>query len=1289
MFNVFISQEAGPKKFTAEVKVLEKQLVAIFDAIRDHVRANIYQIAKLGNPKPKDFVAKLSKKEGFTCEYYIGSVPFTLMPAKCARDITGGEEGLEIYDDFIENKMVWHASDAFKEESEEIAARILVELIDACEEDGQGGTSSSSKCPASKNKDGYSMKDSSSNSNKRSVSENDTSSSKKAKDNVSCESPVPAGRGNGLSLQLHSAAHVSGFDQMSPLQVATLNSLLTGKALPSPNKALPSPDAEEVDAEFDEAYEQKEREILHQQQQNQVVSLHSPKGGSFISESNNNYSSADSDSGSVSNFSDDDDEDEEAEEGIGPIHYVPALNFDSKKAYSFPSDDSDIMNVEFTTFVLSRDVFEKAKSTDMTKVIKRRPGAAVVKKKRESYGPAKTTRAPRSRTAELVAIYNIHNLSSCTDLVTGVVEELKLSSDQRHVKVKAATDKFVDFLVQHVKEEVARDFLFESKCVELICQIRSTLRVHNSDYIMIPWVEILGRIGARIRESFKRYCGMIRDKYLDKIRDNYHAKIANDEQVEDALSVKMEKKVCKDSMLAFTKKYDKKVNNTVHSTGQKLVDLMLGAQHIARADTKVKKVKKWNFFSTIVTTFQVENDRPLVEESTLIASPVDDADVMDHVAATIALPPSASSSNQVQLGTSSPGERRVAVEEALNCAVPRVEGTFACSTPSFDLLSAMFQKCDFNSNEIKQLVLISRTKDPYAKYPVSNEESLKYFTKLQLTRMTKKNTPEPASNPLVPAPDSSLVAVDVSPQSSTSALFSTHPSAVTTTQGSNLTNSTEIKREDSGVESTFSQLKLQDSSSSVTALTSPRMESPITQMKLPDSSASSAMVDAALLTPQKRISILDGESRSSPYIADRIWESLRTLMKALTWNVTASWGRFTCILMKNTPPHEGVPQRAMEFYKSVLNILELMEADRAAEPEFTLLHAHLYVSYKSGDCSNTLGNGYCYYTSVYQALLNERSGYTMPVEELKDAVLMFHSADCSDEDRAVFQDHLARVKEGIKSDTEDRHKAHLARAEGAKHSYQTQSRGEGLDLGFWGVGEWIAETDVACTLFEAITPNHLPSGMHCNASKLPAGKQAYLSASSHVRGEVLQITSWKDIETVMTGHIPNFIVHNVNHFFIVDNPTASDCKEAFTCLRTKIADDLRLKLAKIQGLKDIVALVKKKLHGEKLTADDQRDGVDLLFSAKKAVLSTASVPELVDIAMQDDIEQSTALQAEVERLKAKMLKMGVMIKQLRNENAKLSGEKVAKRDNTSASSQNTSYDAVGALAHSEGTPLRA
>ncbi len=288
-------------------------------------------------------------------------------------------------------------------------------------------------------------------------------------------------------------------------------------------------------------------------------------------------------------------------------------------------------------------------------------------------------------------------------------------------------------------------------------------------------------------------------------------------------------------------------------------------------------------------------------------------------------------------------------------------------------------------------------------------------------------------------------------------------------------------------------------------------------------------------------------------------DSLRRLIKQLLEFLLAGlteFDEYLCIEIKNSAyamfgnTNEGLVL-LIDLLKFALEISSGLSPDFTQRECFKLLRATIYVPYAAGDSQNTIGNGYCYYVSTFQAKERERSEYTMSVEDMSEfAAPLFQ--DPSDPDVVLlvekFRDHLSSLYDCLrKEDPTAVEAGHMAKVQRVMNVY-AENPDVGIEQDLYGHLEWVTELDFNVSVFSSV---HLKSDL--------VGRWAKLAASSHIpraNGDKGTFCTFEELENFFRVP-PNFIAWMLPHFFTIFSPSQTVMQSSFVTLVGRLVDRIK------------------------------------------------------------------------------------------------------------------------------------
>jgi hypothetical protein len=226
-------------------------------------------------------------------------------------------------------------------------------------------------------------------------------------------------------------------------------------------------------------------------------------------------------------------------------------------------------------------------------------------------------------------------------------------------------------------------------------------------------------------------------------------------------------------------------------------------------------------------------------------------------------------------------------------------------------------------------------------------------------------------------------------------------------------------------------------------------------------------------------------------------------------------------------------------------------------PYFKSLSCVMLIPFSLEDQYNIIGDGYCFYRSLFILSLRDESGHRLSAEELKAFDLMLKSSgEEGDKLRTQFQDFLTRLEDLF---PDPKAKAKVAAASCTFTNLKTY-----LDERFWGGSDSVPFLDFACTAFsyskeESLHLTGCWAKMYC--SSVPGMVNGRDTVNYNDVGSAYSLSDV--LAVVMRPH--NWLLHKQVHFFIADHPSVETHLKAFSAQMSSILSELRLRLAASKG----------------------------------------------------------------------------------------------------------------------------
>jgi hypothetical protein len=312
-------------------------------------------------------------------------------------------------------------------------------------------------------------------------------------------------------------------------------------------------------------------------------------------------------------------------------------------------------------------------------------------------------------------------------------------------------------------------------------------------------------------------------------------------------------------------------------------------------------------------------------------------------------------------------------------------------------------------------------------------------------------------------------------------------------------------------------------------------------------------------------SISAGPSSSDVVISDGELEdgregSLRRLVKQLLEFLLAGLtekDEHLCVEIKNSAyaMYDGTNQGLVlliDLLKFSLGVFDFTQRE-----SFKVLRAAVYVPFVAGDSQNTIGNGYCYYVSTFQAKERERSDYSMSVQDMSEfAAPLFHDAAGPDVAPLVdkFQDHLSSLYDCLQREAPTAVEAgHMAKVKRVMDVY-AEFPDVAIEQDLYGHLEWVTELDFNVSVFSTV---HLKADLK--------GCWAKLAASSHIpraSGDKGTFCTFEELAAFFCVP-PNFIAWMVPHFFTIFSPSQTVMQASFVTLTGRLVDRIKERVSAI------------------------------------------------------------------------------------------------------------------------------
>jgi hypothetical protein len=224
---------------------------------------------------------------------------------------------------------------------------------------------------------------------------------------------------------------------------------------------------------------------------------------------------------------------------------------------------------------------------------------------------------------------------------------------------------------------------------------------------------------------------------------------------------------------------------------------------------------------------------------------------------------------------------------------------------------------------------------------------------------------------------------------------------------------------------------------------------------------------------------------------------------------------------------------------------------------FKSLSCAMYIPFLLEDQYNIVGDGYCFYRTLFMLLLRQESGFVLPAEQLSIFDKQLKTADNDgDQLRIHFQHFFTRIEELFPDIN--------AKAKVAAASCTFSNLSTYLDERFWGGTDSVPFLDFVCTAFsytrdEAASLTGCWAKMYC--SSIPGMVNGRESLNVQTVGDAYSLHDI--LMVVMRPH--NWLLHKNVHFFLGDHPSVEVLLESFANNLSSILSQLRLRVTVAKG----------------------------------------------------------------------------------------------------------------------------
>lgn len=228
----------------------------------------------------------------------------------------------------------------------------------------------------------------------------------------------------------------------------------------------------------------------------------------------------------------------------------------------------------------------------------------------------------------------------------------------------------------------------------------------------------------------------------------------------------------------------------------------------------------------------------------------------------------------------------------------------------------------------------------------------------------------------------------------------------------------------------------------------------------------------------------------------------------------------------------------MKFIETNVHLDDVAFYDTfCSSPYFATLSCVLFIPFDLNDQFNVIGDGYCYYRSLFMLLLREQSGFNLTADQLRELDGLLKAVGENGELlRAQFLDFFSRIEQLFPDKT--------AKAKAAAAGCTFSHLSTYLDQRFWGGSDSVPFLDYNCTAFshnkeENATLRGCWAKMF--SSSVPGLVNGRETLDFNTVGDAYSLHDI--LQVLMRPH--NWLLHKQVHFFLGDHPDVQTFLKSF------------------------------------------------------------------------------------------------------------------------------------------------